>query len=44
MLVNDWGNPMHISSKLPIFWLKKVAKSHAAKFNCRVVRVEIVTV
>lgn len=33
MLVNKNGNPITTDSKLPIFWLKKIARKEAVKFN-----------
>lgn len=39
MLVNKNGNPITTDSKLPIFWLKKIAKKEAVKFNADIKKI-----
>lgn len=39
MLVNKNGNPITTDSKLPIFWLKKIAKKEAVKFKADIKKI-----
>lgn len=39
MLVNKNGNPITTDSKLPIFWLKNIAKKEAVKFKADIKKI-----
>ena len=39
MLVNKNGNPITTDSKLPIFWLKKIARKEAVKFKADIKKI-----
>lgn len=41
MIINKNGNPIVINEKMPIYWIRRVAKKEAIKFGCDVVKVEI---
>ena len=44
MLATAYGNPLLISSHLPIYWLEDVAREEALKYKAKYIEVKIIKV